>query len=123
MKMNISADSKASVLSTNENGDDSSLSETELESKIANGISCTTVPETATIPWSLFSEPRATTNIGHIALQDCTQVTFGNQNFFQGAVTVVCDNHNLNAATDEKPTGNNRKLGCFGEYGPCDAES
>lgn len=88
---------KSSVVSLSRNEDDSSVADTDtdVESENVGDKSCHTSSPTASIPWNIFPESRATSNIGSIALQECNQVTFGSQNFYQGPITIICDKNPL----------------------------
>lgn len=109
MKSSMSASSssnKSSDVSFGSNENGSSVTVYSLEN------SSHATPLTASLPTNIFSETQTTTNIGSIALQQCNQVTFGNQNFYQGPITIVCDNRNLKTETDDNSNGSNDRVAC-----------
>lgn len=114
MSASLSSNNSADVsFGCSEN--DSSVTESSLECE----NSFHAIPLTASVPTNICSEPRTTTNIGSIALQQCNQVTFGNQNFYQGSITIVCDNKNFKTETDGV---NDRYCSRVREYfGECDS--
>lgn len=61
---------------------------------------------TASIPLQLnsnISESTPAPNFGRVALEECSQVTFGNQHFYHGPITSICDKNTRASATDGRP--------------------
>lgn len=98
----------SSNISSSHNEDDSSTGESDLECGKVVAKSFHTTPS---IPLNIFSEPATTTTIGSIALRECNQVTFGNQNIYQGPITVVYDNNTVTPAANIKPSESKNKYG------------
>lgn len=108
----------ASNISSSQNEDDSSTSESDLECANVVAKSFHTTPS---IPLNIFSEPATSTTIGSIALRECNQVTFGNQNIYQGPITVMYDNNTVIPAVNTKPSESKNQYGSgvrtqLGEY-------
>lgn len=96
----------SSVLSYSVSRSDSGVAERESFSE--NGLELSS--SSASNAYVISSDPSPISSIGSIAMQDCNQVTFGNQNFFQGSVTVLCDNLDLSSAVEKNAADKDDRL-------------
>lgn len=111
--------SHSSVVSLNLDEDDSSVAQLDMKCEIIvenNDNSHRSMLPMASIPLPLnsnISESTPGPSFGSVALEECKQVTFGNQHFYQGPVTFVCDKNTIAAVTDARPNRSNNKS-CLG---------
>lgn len=110
--------SNSSVVSLSLEKDDSSVAQLEygMRNHLRRCNSHRSMLPMASIPLPLnsnISESTSGPNFGSVAIEECTQVTFGNQHFYQGPVTFVCDKNTIAAVTDDRRNRRNNKS-CLG---------